>query len=46
VADPALDLQPLPGGSMHFHDFGLFYADIRHNVAQRIAAFQPAGARN
>ncbi len=46
AADPALDLQPLPGGSMHFHDFGLFYADIRHNVAQRIAAFQPAGARN
>ncbi|MFV8819335.1 DUF3089 domain-containing protein [Haliea sp. E17] len=42
-ADPALDLQPLPGGSMHFHDIGLFYADIRQNVARRIAAFGSAG---
>ncbi len=43
AADPALDLQPLPGGSMHFHDFGLFYEDIRQNVARRIAAFGAAG---
>lgn len=37
--DPALGLKPLPGGSMHFHDMGLFYADIRANAARRIAAF-------
>ncbi|MET0246392.1 MAG: DUF3089 domain-containing protein [Sphingomonas sp.] len=37
--DPALDLKPLPGGSMHFHDMGLFYADIRANAARRVAAF-------
>lgn len=37
--DPALDMKPLMGGSMHFHDMGLFYADIRANAAQRIAAF-------
>ena len=33
--DPALDLKPLPGGSMHFHDFGLFYADIRADAVRR-----------
>lgn len=38
-ADPSLGLQPLPGGSMHYHDFGLFYADIQANLRQRIAAF-------
>jgi hypothetical protein len=37
--DPALALKPLPGGSMHFHDMGLFYADIRANAANRVAAF-------
>lgn len=41
--DPALALKPLPGGSMHFHDMGLFYADIRANAARRIAAFVKAG---
>ncbi|PKP91355.1 MAG: hypothetical protein CVT77_12390 [Alphaproteobacteria bacterium HGW-Alphaproteobacteria-16] len=39
-ADPALDVKPLPGGSMHFHDMGLFYADIRANAAARVAAYR------
>lgn len=34
-----LDLAPLPGGSMHYHDYGLFYADIRANVRLRIETF-------
>ncbi len=38
-ADPALDLKPLPGGSLHFHDMGLFYADIRANASARAAAY-------
>ena len=37
--DPVLELTPLPGGSMHFHDIGLFYGDIQHNVVQRISHF-------
>lgn len=37
-----LDLTPLPGGSMHYHDYGLFYADIRANVRVRIDAFLKA----
>jgi hypothetical protein len=24
---------------MHYHDYGLFYADIRANVTQRIVAY-------
>jgi hypothetical protein len=37
---PVLDLQPLPGtGVMHYHDFGLFYADIRANAMLRTKAF-------
>lgn len=39
-ADPALELKPLPGGSMHFHDFGLFYADIRADALRRVKAFR------
>ncbi|MGF7150400.1 pimeloyl-ACP methyl ester carboxylesterase [Sphingomonas zeicaulis] len=39
---PELMLKPLPGGSMHFHDMGLFYADIRANAARRVAAFLKA----
>ena len=41
VVDPApsLELKPLPGGVMHYHDYGLFYADIRANVTQRIVAY-------
>ncbi len=38
--DAALDLKPLPGGGvMHYHDFGLFYADIRANALLRTVAF-------
>lgn len=44
VVEPAagLDLTPLPGGSMHYHDYGLFYADIRANARLRIDAFLKA----
>ncbi len=38
--DPALDMKPLPGGSMHYHDFGLFYADIRADAVRRARAFR------
>lgn len=38
-ADPALGLKPLPGGIMHYHDYGLFYADIQANVRVRIDTF-------
>lgn len=38
--DPALDLKPLPGGSMHYHDIGLFYGDIRADTLRRIAAWR------
>ena len=40
--DPALDMKPLPGGSMHYHDFGLFYADIRADAVRRARAFRRA----
>jgi len=40
--DKALDLQPLPGGVMHYHDFGLFWADIRANAGLRVASFARA----
>ncbi|WP_049974279.1 DUF3089 domain-containing protein [Azospirillum sp. B4] len=42
VVEPAADLglKPLPGGLMHYHDYGLFYADIRANVTRRIQAFK------
>lgn len=36
---PGLDMKPLPGGSLHYHDFGLFYADIRANAALRSRAW-------
>jgi hypothetical protein len=39
---PALALKPLPGGSMHYHDFGLFHADIRANAITRAQAWQNA----
>lgn len=39
-ADPALELKPLPGGSLHYHEYGLFYADIQANIAQRIKAMR------
>ncbi len=40
---PALGLSPLPGGSLHYHDYGLFYADIRANARRRAAAWQTRG---
>lgn len=40
---PALGLKPLPGGSLHYHDYGLFYADIRANAVLRAAAWRPQG---
>lgn len=42
TADPELDLQPLPGGSLHYHDYGLFYADIRADAIRRAQAFRAA----
>lgn len=38
--DPVLEMKPLPGGSMHYHDVGLFWADVRANAARRAAAFR------
>jgi hypothetical protein len=38
--DSLLDVKPLPGGSMHYHDFGLFYADIRADALRRARAFR------
>ncbi|KPF90831.1 hypothetical protein IP81_14365 [Novosphingobium sp. AAP83] len=35
---PGLGLDPLPGGSMHFHDVGQFWADIRANAVLRAQA--------
>lgn len=42
--DPALALKPLPGGIMHYHDIGLFWADLRANAMLRAARFRH-GAR-
>lgn len=39
-ADPALDMQSLPGGSLHYHDFGLFYADVRADAVRRAGFFK------
>ncbi|WP_343614508.1 DUF3089 domain-containing protein [Novosphingobium sp.] len=41
--DQALDLQSMPGGVMHYHDLGLFWADVRANLAVRIRAFLKKG---
>jgi pimeloyl-ACP methyl ester carboxylesterase len=37
--DDSLALAPLPGGSMHYHDFGLFYEDVRRNAISRVEAY-------
>ena len=37
--DAALELRALPGGVMHYHDYGLFYEDIRENAKLRVAAW-------
>jgi len=42
--DPALALQPLPGGSLHYHDIGLFWVDLRANAVQRSQAWTGANA--
>lgn len=36
---PELDLKPIPGGSLHYHDIGLFWADLRANAVQRSEAW-------
>lgn len=36
---PGLDLKPLPGGSMHYHDVGLFWGDVRANALRRSRAW-------
>jgi hypothetical protein len=36
---PGLDLEPFPGGTMHSHDIGLFFADVRANAARRVKAW-------
>lgn len=38
-ADPGLGLEPLAGGSLHYHDFAAFYGDIRADAERRVAAF-------
>lgn len=43
--DPSLGLKPLPGGSMHYHDIGLFYEDVRENAALRTRAWLRAHRR-
>ncbi|MFS0851095.1 DUF3089 domain-containing protein [Novosphingobium panipatense] len=40
--DPALGLKPLPGGSMHYHDIGLFHEDLRRNAVVRARAWLAA----
>ncbi len=35
----ALDLKPLGGGVMHYHDYGLFYQDVRANAVRRVSAW-------
>jgi hypothetical protein len=41
VSVPAdLGLTPLPGGSMHYHDYALFYAELRDDAARRSRAFR------
>jgi len=42
---PGLGLAALPGGVLHYHDFGLFYADIRANAAVRTKAWLKAHSR-
>ncbi len=40
---PGLGLEPLPGtGVMHYHDIGLFWADVRANAALRASAWLKA----
>ena len=43
--DPALKLDPLPGGNMHYHDVALFYGDLRDDAIRRTAAFRKRAAK-
>lgn len=43
--DPALGLKPLRGDSMHYHDLGLFYEDVRQNAILRARAWLAAHPR-
>ena len=36
---PALELKPLPGGNMHYHDMSMFYEDLRLDAIRRVDAF-------
>ena len=38
--DPALAMETLPGGNLHYHDLSLFYGDVRQDAARRIAAYR------
>lgn len=44
-AAPGLGFAPLPGGSLHFHDLTLFYADVRADAVRRSAAFMREARR-
>lgn len=44
-AAPGLGLDPLPGGSMHYHDVGLFWADIGTNAVLRARAWEKAQSK-
>ena len=39
---PGLGLKPLPGGVMHYHDVGLFWADLRANAQLRTQSWLEA----
>jgi hypothetical protein len=40
--DATVALHPLPGGSLHFYDIPLFWANIRDNASRRIRAYLDA----
>lgn len=46
LVDPAvaakLGVTPLAKGMMHYHDYALFYENVRHNASERARAFMPA----
>jgi Protein of unknown function (DUF3089) len=41
--DPELRTMVMPGGNYHNYDLAMFYMDVRHNVAERLAAYLAAG---
>jgi hypothetical protein len=40
--DPELRTMVMPGGNYHNYDLAMFYMDVRHNVAERLAAYLEA----